>query len=190
MANLMSGKQSSEYYKEYYQKNKEKILGRNKELYQKRRSTEDGLKKHRETSLKATKKYREKNRDKVREYSRARHKKRKVAALEIIGKGRVVCSSCGCNDVNILEINHINGGGCKEHREEGRSLKDSILNGSREVYDLNVLCRVCNAVDFIERKFPYMKHNFEIKYTNRDDVTLESNGQKYNELKAVQDANA
>lgn len=185
MVNRMSGKQSSDYFKKYYQKNKERISKRNKELYQKRRSTEDGIVEHRRKSLEYTKKYREKNREKIRAYSRKRHRERKIAALEIISKGRVECANCGCDDVNILEINHINGGGCKEHKAIGKSLRDSILNGSRNIDDLNVLCRVCNAADFVARKFPDLKDLFKIKYTGKKAI-LESNGKTYEELKNVQ----
>ena len=164
----MTGKQNSEYFKEYYIKNKEKINQRNKEKYLKDRENPEKLIIHREKSLIATKKYREKNIDKCRDYSRERHIKRKKIALEKIGKGKAVCVMCGCDEMQFLEINHVNGGGCKEHRDINKGLKDSIINGKRSTDDLNVLCRVCNALDYLQRKNKKESGRFKIEWSKTD----------------------
>ena len=67
---------------------------------------------------------------------------------------RLICSNCGCNDINLLEINHMNGGGKKElDALKSGDLKYLIINGSRKTDDLNLLCRPCNGLDYLERKF-------------------------------------
>lgn len=97
------------------------------------------------------------------------HQKRKLRALEIVGKGTVRCSNCGCSDIRILEINHINGSGYKEflnskHYKKGKNVNSqigsrttytllNIINGTRKTDDLNILCHVCNHAHFIKLKY-------------------------------------
>lgn len=78
--------------------------------------------------------------------------------------GGAVCVSCGCDDIRFLEINHVNGGGCKEHRARRQGLTDPLLKGDRSTDGLNVLCRVCNAIDFLERKHPGASKRFTIRF--------------------------
>lgn len=70
------------------------------------------------------------------------------------------CSNCGCPEIRILEINHKNGGGGKENTRREKSAAyarlgrfyDDITTGRRQTDDLNLLCRVCNAVHYAELK--------------------------------------
>lgn len=56
------------------------------------------------------------------------------------------CSHCGCDDLRALEINHVNGGGSKEHQLRGGYVfYADILSGKRKTDDLELLCTVCNA---------------------------------------------
>ena len=88
----------------------------------------------------------------------------KIKALTKIAGGKIQCIACGCDDLNILEINHKNGGGTKEHwgqylGDPGKFYRD-IIKGVRTVEDLNIKCRVCNTLDYLERKYgklPYKK---------------------------------
>jgi len=146
----MSGNQKSEYFKEYYKRNKKKIADRNKALYEKRRSTPEGLKAHREKATEYTRKYRERNKQKVKDSRRALYLRRKRDALEMVGGA--FCSNCGCDDMTFLEFNHIHGGGCKDIKGNSPSLADRVLNGSLDSKKINVLCRVCNALDHLLRK--------------------------------------
>lgn len=164
MEKNINGKQSSDYFKEYYIKNKKRINERNKAKYIKDREDPEKLLVHRERALIATKKYREKNIDKCREYSRERHVKRKKIALEKICGGEAKCAMCGCDELDFLEINHINGGGCKEHASIKKGLKDLVINGRRKTDDLNVLCRVCNALDYLQRKNKKESERFKIEW--------------------------
>lgn len=92
--------------------------------------------------------------------SRTRMKRR---ALSVIGGA--ICVSCGADDIRVLEVNHINGGGAKESklRRETHTPVDMykrILRGLRSITDLNVLCRPCNAIDYIYRKHPDIRGRF------------------------------
>jgi len=80
------------------------------------------------------------------------HREMKLKVFEMLGGAK--CVNCGCEDFDILEINHIDGYGKKEVRRLGRSLYEEIYLGRRKTDDLNVLCRVCNALDYLMRKKP------------------------------------
>lgn len=76
---------------------------------------------------------------------------RKLKAFRIIGEPK--CKRCGCDILEFLEYNHINGGGSKEWRKNnGRSMSDMLLTKGRTKEGLEILCRVCNAADFLSRK--------------------------------------
>ena len=68
--------------------------------------------------------------------------------LVVLGKMGGKCIKCGFDDYRALQIDHINGRGCRERKESGYSsnyqvLKD-ILNGKTEKYQL--LCANCNWI--------------------------------------------
>jgi adenine-specific DNA methylase len=96
----------------------------------------------------------DKNRDYQKEWARKnrvksydyRRELRKRAINKLGGK----CVNCGCNDYKALEINHINGGGGKEHKEHHNEAKQvylDIINGKRQ--DLDLRCKVCNALHYL-----------------------------------------
>jgi len=109
-----------------------------------------------------SRRYRARHSARVKAGHRAVYWRRKIRAFEMLGGA--FCSNCGCDQVDFLEINHLNGGGSKEWNDRKRSLFDLILSGKRPTHDLNVLCRVCNAIDFLKRKNPDAKGCFEIKW--------------------------
>ena len=81
--------------------------------------------------------------------------KLRIEALKIIGNGVIKCCNCGCNDPRLLEINHINGGGkqeIKRQKDYNKYYRD-IKFGRRSKEDLNLLCRVCNALHYLEMKY-------------------------------------
>lgn len=88
-------------------------------------------------------------------YSVRRHQKLKLKALEVVGCGKIKCSRCGTSDIRILEINHINGGGNKERRSKVSSYYwyTSIIKGERKIDDLNILCKICNLLYFLRRRY-------------------------------------
>lgn len=100
---------------------------------------------------KNTRAYRARHPGRVKESRRKVYLTRKVRAIKMVGELR--CNRCGCDDFEFLEFNHIGGGGSKEYRENGRlSAMELLLIGKRKPEGLEILCRVCNALDYLERK--------------------------------------
>ena len=73
-------------------------------------------------------------------------------AVLLVGRGVLACVRCGCDVPELLEINHKNGAGGKEHRELGQRFYTAIAKMRRIVDDLELLCRPCNAVHYLEMK--------------------------------------
>ena len=71
------------------------------------------------------------------------------------------CIKCGCTELSILEINHIDGakGRTKEH---GSGLWLPIWSGKRGTDDLDVRCRVCNWLYEIEVRKPEVASRFTV----------------------------
>lgn len=87
---------------------------------------------------------------------------RKLKALKIVGEPK--CNQCGCDELSFLEFNHIGGNGCVEWREnKGKPMMDRVIKG-RETDDLEILCRVCNALDYLSRKNKEQSQRYEIKF--------------------------
>ena len=87
----------------------------------------------------------------------ARHRTllRKRVFFRITGSIVPRCARCGCDDPRLLEINHKNGGGSVEVGKgtyTNRFYYD-IAAGKRGVEDLELLCRPCNALHYLEMKY-------------------------------------
>lgn len=84
---------------------------------------------------------------------KARHLEYRMKALTKISPEHK-CSNCGCDIPEILEINHINGGGKAEIRLKYHNIMrlflDDIIHGTRPTKDLNLLCKICNALHYVE----------------------------------------
>lgn len=152
----------AEYYAQYYQKNKDRIRDLNKKRYQEKRSTPEGLLSERARSLTHTKKYRQNNQEKVTVSRKATYDTRRAKALEILGGA--ACVYCGCNIVSFLEINHKNGQGCQEWKKLGANIVDRLLNGTRSADGLEVACRVCNNLHYLQSKDPIAASGFKITW--------------------------
>lgn len=150
----------AEYYAQYYQNNKDRIKSLNKKRYEDRRSTPEGLLSERARSLTHTKKYRAKNPDKITRARKSQYTSRRLKALEMIGGA--CCVYCGCDVVSFLEINHKNGDGCKEWKKMGAGIVDRLLNGTRTTDDLEVACRVCNNLHYLQLKDPEAAKGFKV----------------------------
>ena len=74
----------------------------------------------------------------------------------------MVCVSCGCDREELLEINHVNGGGGKEFKKKGNKFYIDIAKMRRETNDLELLCKPCNAIHYLELKFGNLP--FQIKW--------------------------
>lgn len=76
--------------------------------------------------------------------------------------GGAICSGCGCDIYEILEINHKNGGGHKEHREKTMAqMYRDILSGKSNKNDYNILCRVCNSLHYVKDILKIGGHSVE-----------------------------
>jgi hypothetical protein len=142
-----------EYAKKYREIHREEIKEYNKEY----------VKKNWESVYAYRKKW-------VQEHPEARKKikhnsieKVRIEVLRILSNGNPVCVNCGCDDIRMLEINHINGGGYQDTKGcRGSRFYQKIKQGKRKTDDLNVLCRICNAWHALELRFG--KLPFKITY--------------------------
>jgi hypothetical protein len=111
--------------------------------------------------------------DKKREYdrnwkrrNRATQKKYeqelRVRAITKLG-GK--CITCGCDDLQALEFNHINGGGYTEHFKHGGCQKQLYLDilFDRRI-DIDLRCRVCNSLHYLV-ELKGLKNRWKIIWT-------------------------
>lgn len=95
--------------------------------------------------------WRKKHPEKEKLARKRAYQNRKLRAIKTVGEAK--CNNCGCDEIQFLEFNHINGNGSREYRESNRSsMMDRLLTGKRGFEDLEILCRVCNALDYLSRK--------------------------------------
>lgn len=109
------------------------------------------------------KKYRKSHPEKDQEY----RKNLRLRALKKISP-IMACCACGCDKYDLLEINHKNCGGSVEIKKvygNNQNFYLAIANGKRAIDDLNLLCRMCNILHYLEvvhGKLPYeLKWNHE-----------------------------
>lgn len=89
------------------------------------------------------------NVDEERRKWREQHQRVRERAMERLG-GKS-CVNCKCDDFPILEINHIYGGGRASMKTtQNRQLYRAIVNDKVDLSDYNVLCRVCNALHYVQ----------------------------------------
>ncbi|MCP9492906.1 MAG: hypothetical protein MSG64_00465 [Pyrinomonadaceae bacterium MAG19_C2-C3] len=80
---------------------------------------------------------------------REQHRRLREKAIEILGGKQ--CAKCGCDEYSLLEINHIKGGGQAEQKlKSPRQLCRDIIKANVDRSEYNVLCRVCNALHYVE----------------------------------------
>lgn len=98
--------------------------------------------------------WKENNPDSYKACWKRYNKKRRISVLKKVANGKeIICRRCGCDIIDLLEINHINGGGLKEVKRQSKKFYSAILNGTRKVDDLELLCRMCNILHYAEMKF-------------------------------------
>jgi hypothetical protein len=126
------------------------------EKHSKYRATPKGKQKHREYMREYMLAYRERRKQSIdynpeeeRRKWRQQHKLVRERAIERLGGKQ--CVNCGCDEFSILEINHINGGGRKALKvKQNRQLYRDIVNDKVDLNEYNVLCRVCNALHYVQ----------------------------------------
>ena len=87
-----------------------------------------------------------------KEHSRTQKQQTRLKALALVGNGKIECVRCGCNEPELLEINHKNGGGHKEYKLLGITMISAILYHNRTTDDLELLCKPCNSIHYLELK--------------------------------------
>lgn len=105
---------------------------------------------------KVSKEYYQKHKEKIKAYKKEYYQRKalRIEALEIVGKHILKCFNCGCDDIRVLQINHIDGNGSKEFREVGsKRFYRNIIDGLRSTKDLNILCKVCNVAHFVKLRY-------------------------------------
>ena len=103
------------------------------------------------------------HRSKMRElYKQLRNK----AITKLGGK----CVNCGCDNYDALEFNHINGGGSKERTSTKgyRVFLYSIINNTRPINDIELTCKVCNALHCLVQ-LKHLPNNWTITYVSTED---------------------
>ena len=143
---MVSKEKAREYRRRYYLKNKDEILRFSKEYW----------KKHPEKIREYQKNWRKKNPEGFKKQSRNYIKNLRKKALIIISNGKLYCKNCGCDDYNFLEINHKNLDGKNDRNRLKFHLK--IKRGERKIDDLEILCKICNILHFIEYKYGRSKY--------------------------------
>lgn len=93
--------------------------------------------------------------------SRKWTKKYKHLAFKKISND-IKCCRCGLKNESILQINHKDGDGNKEHQSI-RSFYRRVAIGERKVEDLEIVCSLCNWAYFLERKYNV---NYKINLIN------------------------
>jgi len=147
------------YQREYVKKNRDKINKANRESYQRNKE---------KVILRTNRNYR-KNISKYSQYKKKSYGKIKLEVFAKIDPD-IKCANCGCNDTRFLEVNHIKGGGSKEHKVRGDGMKNMILiirSGKRGTENLNLLCRACNSLDHLERM--YGKTGLSVVWDKKED---------------------
>ena len=90
----------------------------------------------------------------AKEAAKVSRKETRLKALQIVGRGCVACEWCGCDALELLDINHINGDGKEDRKRYSSSdrFTRAIVSGERSSDDLNLLCKWCNLKHYQELK--------------------------------------
>jgi len=101
------------------------------------------------------------------EYHWRRHNRLfREKVLTVVGRGKLVCNRCGCDKFELLEINHVNCGGLAEVSRKNQRFYKSILDGHRSIDDLEILCKLCNILHYIEFKHGKQPYILEWRPSN------------------------
>ena len=134
----------------WYEKNKERV---------KKQSHENYLK-NKEAVIQRTTKYHHEHKEWRQEYYQEYYEEIRLEVLAMIDPARK-CARCGCDNTKFLEINHIKGGGNQEHKKRGKNVTRNMILlihlKKRGIEDLNILCKICNALDYLERKYGHTR---------------------------------
>lgn len=136
--------------KEYYLKNRERILKRQKEHYHKhlpvtkRITTEEHRQLMREKRKEYVKNYNETHKERCAETHKKNRQLERIEVLAYYSKGTPICECCGESHMEFLGIDHINGGGSKHRKESNCTNIYRLLKKNNFPEGYRVLCHNCN----------------------------------------------
>jgi hypothetical protein len=145
-----------DYYKEYYQNNKQKLKEKAARYYILNKDRIHKLQKeynatHREQSNERSRRWRRRHKDQVNEIQRRDNTRVKLKLMNLLGGCQ--CRRCGFSDIRALQIDHING--------KGKQLRIKLTGSNRmnrlvfyyylrdpemAKRELQVLCANCNWI--------------------------------------------
>jgi len=137
---------NKEYFKKYYQENKEKINKRNNE-YKKQYDL-----KNKEKKKEYAKQYDLKNQEKLKEKRKIYKFNKRIIVYNHYCNGDARCQRCGETNIKCLSIDHINSGG-RKHRKEinNRSLPIWLIQNCFPK-GFQILCMNCQFIKRVEEK--------------------------------------
>jgi len=106
---------------------------------------------------------------KEKAYYLARYERRKYLAMATISGFPPHCERCGCDDLRFLEFNHKipnyqdpnKPKGLKARHDRSKNTAYRLVSGRmspKEFDNLEITCRVCNAHDYLEKKYGDTRH--------------------------------
>lgn len=99
-----------------------------------------------------------KNAETLRSSRREWHQKKRMEVIDLLGK---VCSACGFSDWRALQIDHIDGGGCKERKSISHTPSALLFKVIESIktneYKYQLLCANCNWIKRYEAKEQFRK---------------------------------
>jgi len=117
----------------------------------------------------AQRKFYRQNREKILVHAQDYGRQIKLQALQIVSYLEIpICDNCGCDNLNLLEVAHVNHDGEEEResagwRRYGHGMYRAIIKGQRVINDLKVLCKLCNIKEMIEQNFG--DKGFKVSYS-------------------------
>lgn len=161
---------NDEYYKEWYKKNSKRVISKNKIYQQKNRDTVvarecvlcnnlilDNRKVYCDDCFGST------ERDNDNLLAKLRNKLSRINIINHYSNGTNKCCLCGNDNINVLCINHINGGGRKQFKKLNKCGASFYKWLKKQKYPIgfNVLCWNCN-----------FKHYLNMRFQKRDNPTI------------------
>jgi hypothetical protein len=86
-------------------------------------------------------------------------------SLAFAALGEQRCARCGCDDLRILEVNHKPGTPKAATHRSGIMLWKAIATRRLDPAGFNLLCKVCNIADYVERKWPGLSGACSVTWT-------------------------
>ena len=152
---------TSEWLKRFKSENPEKYRVFRDKVNQRRHERYRTEPEYRERMKKQVQSCRRKYHEKWREYSRAYRERMRQRAMETLGGTK--CVYCGCDILDFLEINHKNPIGRRRNtsptvRHGGVGFWSLIVHGKVDTANLEVACRVCNALHYLRHRYGETGH--------------------------------